>query len=169
MQRLLIPTQAASTTVSLEEGGGNGGGEELSVKLKSRLNRACCTDLAEARAKKQVIWKEGNQEIRPVWRNPYREGIIAAWGEMKTAYNFIECNREQPYLLPPSLREWLPEGHLVWFILDAVSAMDLSELYGKYRIDGWGGSAYEPSMMASLLVYAYCMGERSSRRIERLC
>jgi transposase len=88
---------------------------------------------------------------------------------MEMSYNFIECNREQPYLLPPSLRDWLPEGHLAWFVLDAIRSMDLWVFYGKYRIDGWGGSAYEPSMMVGLLLYAYCIGERSSRKIERLC
>jgi transposase len=72
------------------------------------------------------------------------------WGEMEMPYNFIKCNREQPYLLPPSLRDWLPEDHLAWFVLDAVSAMDVSKFYEKYRIDGWGGSDYEPSMMVSL-------------------
>ena len=84
-------------------------------------------------------------------------------------YNFIECNREQVYLLPPSLKEWLPEGHLAWFVLDAVGQMDLKGFYGKYREDGWGSAAYDPSMMVALLLYAYSLGERSSRQIERLC
>ena len=84
-------------------------------------------------------------------------------------YNFIDCNREQAYLLPPDLKEWLPEGHLGWFILDVVDQMDISDFYKKYRLDGCGQAAYEPSMMVSLLLYAYCMGERSSRQIERLC
>lgn len=84
-------------------------------------------------------------------------------------YNFIECNREQEYLLPVSLKEWLSEGDLAWFIIDAVEQMDLIGIYNKYRLDGKGQAAYEPSMMVSLLIYAYCMGERSSRKIERLC
>lgn len=67
-------------------------------------------------------------------------------------YNFIECNREQIYLLPPSLRDWLPEEDLSWFILDAVNKMDLSEFYRKYRPDGRGQAAFEPSMMLSLLL-----------------
>ena len=85
------------------------------------------------------------------------------------SYNFKPCDREQLYLLPPSLRDWLPEGDLAWFVLDAVGEMDLAGLYGKYRSDGWGQAAYEPGMMVALLVYSYSMGERSSRRIERLC
>ena len=64
------------------------------------------------------------------------------------AYNFIECNREQGYLLPPDLREWLSEGDLVWFIIDAVEQMDLSKIYGKHRSDGWGraGERRRPAM-----------------------
>lgn len=83
--------------------------------------------------------------------------------------NFIALDRDQQYLMPPSLREWLPEDHLAWFVIDAVAEMDLSAFYGRYREDGWGRAAFEPSMMVALLLYAYCQGERSSRRIERHC
>ena len=85
------------------------------------------------------------------------------------AYNLIEWNREQMYLMPVSLREWLAEGHLAWFMMDAVEAMDLSKFYFKYRADGWGRAAYDPQMMVSLLLYAYCLGVRSSRQMERAC
>ena len=85
------------------------------------------------------------------------------------AYNFKRVDRDTPYLMPPSLREWLPEDHLAWFITDAVRAMDLSSFYAKYRADGWGGAAYEPESMVGLLLYAYCVGERSSRKIEDAC
>jgi len=85
------------------------------------------------------------------------------------AYNFIECDRDQMLLLPPSLREWVSEDDLAWFILDAVAQMDLTMFYKKYREDGWGSAAYEPSMMVALLLYAYCVGERSSRKIEWFC
>jgi transposase len=85
------------------------------------------------------------------------------------AQNFIGCDREQELLLPPSLREWLPEGHLAWFVIDAVAEMDLSAFYVVYRVDGHGRAAHEPSMMVALLLYAYAIGERSSRRIERRC
>ncbi|MDR4506982.1 MAG: transposase [Candidatus Brocadiaceae bacterium] len=87
----------------------------------------------------------------------------------KMAYNFIECNREQKYLMPPSLKEWLPEGDLSWFVIDAVEEMDLQEFYIRYREDGWGRAAFNPKMMVSLLLYAYSVGERSSRRIESFC
>jgi transposase len=85
------------------------------------------------------------------------------------AQNFIACDREQELLLPPSLREWLPEDHLAWFVLDAVEAMDLTAFLAAYRRDGWGRAAHDPAMMVALLLFAYAIGERSSRRIERRC
>ncbi|MCG2726950.1 MAG: transposase [Elusimicrobia bacterium] len=85
------------------------------------------------------------------------------------AYNFIECDRETDYLLPPSLNDWLPEGHLAWFIIDAVNQMDLTKIYGKYRSDGCGNTAYNPAMMTAMILYSYSHGERSSRKIERGC
>jgi transposase len=83
--------------------------------------------------------------------------------------NFIACDREQSFLMPPDLRDWLPEGHLAWFVLDAVSGMDLEGFYAPYRRDGLGRPAYEPSMMVALLLYAYSRGVRSARAIERAC
>ena len=85
------------------------------------------------------------------------------------AQNFIACDREQELLLPPSLREWLPEEHLAWFVLDAVGEMDLAAFYACYRDDGWGRAAHDPAMMVALFVYAYAIGVRSSRGIERRC
>jgi transposase len=85
------------------------------------------------------------------------------------AQDFIACDREQELLLPPSLREWLPQDHLAWFVLDAVDAMDLTAFLAAYRHDGWGRAAHDPAMMVALLLYAYAIGERSSRRIERRC
>ena len=82
---------------------------------------------------------------------------------------FLPCDRDQQYLMPASLRDWLPEDHLTWFVLDAVSQLDLTAFYARYREDGWGRKAYEPSMMVALVLYAYCEGERSSRQIERRC
>jgi transposase len=83
--------------------------------------------------------------------------------------NFKPCAREQAYLLPPSLREWLPEDHLAWFVLDAVAQLDLSAFYEQYRADGTGQAAYHPRMMVAVLLYAYCTGIRSSRKIARAC
>jgi len=85
------------------------------------------------------------------------------------AYNFRVCNRDQGYLLPPDIRDWVPEGDLALFVVDAVKQMGLGDFYKSYRRDGRGGSAYPPETMVTVLLYSYCMGERSSRRIERLC
>jgi transposase len=83
--------------------------------------------------------------------------------------NFIAVDREQAFLLPPDVRDWLGEGHLAWFVLDAVAEMDLSAFYAAYRRDGWGRPAYDPAMMVALLLYSYARAERSSRGIERRC
>ena len=85
------------------------------------------------------------------------------------AYNFLPVERDQSFLLPPSMRDWLPEDHLAFFILDVVEQMDLKPFFLRYRDDGWGAPAHDPKMMVALLLYAYCIGERSSRRIERRC
>ena len=71
--------------------------------------------------------------------------------------------------MPPSVRDWLAEDHLAWFVLDALERVDLAAFYGAYRADGRGRAAHDPGMMVALLVYAYSVGERSSRQIERRC
>src|SRR5919205_340850 len=83
--------------------------------------------------------------------------------------NFLGAGREQAFLLPPDVREWLPEGHFAWFVIDAVERIDLAAFYGAYRVDGHGRAAFEPAMMVALLLYAYARGVRSSRAIERAC
>ena len=85
------------------------------------------------------------------------------------AQNFIGCDSDQSFLMPPDVRDWLPEGHLAWFVLDAVAGMDLGEFYGAYRRDGVGRRAYDPAMMVALLLYGYARGVRSARNIERAC
>ena len=82
---------------------------------------------------------------------------------------FIGVDREQVFLMPPSVRDWVPDGHLVWTVLDAVGELELSAFYAAYRADGHGRPAYEPSMMVALLMYAYARGNRSARGIERAC
>ena len=71
--------------------------------------------------------------------------------------------------MPPSLREWLPEDHLAWFVMEVVDELDLAAFYGAYRRDGHGRAAHDPAMMVALFVYAYAIGVRSSRAIERRC
>jgi transposase len=80
---------------------------------------------------------------------------------------FKSCDRKQMLLLPPSLLDWLPEGHLVHFILDLVEQLDLSKIYASYQGNGRGQPPYEPRMMTALLFYAYCTGVPSSRQIEK--
>ena len=85
------------------------------------------------------------------------------------AQNFITCDRDQPMLLPPDLREWLPADHLAWFVIEAIDELDPEPFYAAYRADGHGAAAHEPKMMLGLLAYSYAVGERSSRAIERRC
>jgi transposase len=83
--------------------------------------------------------------------------------------NFMWADREQGWLMPPDVRDWLPEGHLAWFVLDAVDQLDLDAFYAAYGPAGAGRAAYDPAVMVALVVYAYSVGERSSRLIERRC
>ena len=85
------------------------------------------------------------------------------------AYNFLACDRDQAFLLPPDLRDWLPADHLAWFILDVVDQLDLGPFLAAYRADGHGRAAYQPRMLLAVLLYGYCTGIRSSRQIERRC
>jgi transposase len=81
---------------------------------------------------------------------------------------FRTCDLNQPYLLPPSLQDWLPEGHLARLVAEVVDTLDLGEIYARYeRKDGRGLAAYHPVLMVRLLMYGYCQGVASSRRIER--
>jgi transposase len=83
--------------------------------------------------------------------------------------NFLSCDRDQSLLLPPDLRDWLDEDHLAWFVIEAIEQLDLEPFYAAYRVDGHGRAAHDPQLMLTLLAYAYCVGERSSRGIERRC
>lgn len=85
------------------------------------------------------------------------------------AKTYRPVNRDQPFLLPPDMRAWLPAGHLVWFLLETLRQLDLRVFHARHPKGGPGRRAYDPEMMVALLIYAYCCGERSSRQIERLC
>src|SRR4051794_39433154 len=71
--------------------------------------------------------------------------------------------------MPPALQDRLPSDDLAYFLLDAVDQFNLAPFYAAYRADGVGQAAFQPHMMVALLLYAYCLGVRSSRQIERLC
>ena len=74
---------------------------------------------------------------------------------------------DQDFLLPPSLRDWLPEDHLVYFVSDLVDQLDLSAITTVYEDEERGFPPYHPVMLTKVLVYAYCVGVFSSRRIQR--
>lgn len=84
------------------------------------------------------------------------------------AKNFREHNLDQRFLMPPDLRDWLPEGHLALFVSDVAGTLDLSSIMKAYvKEETRGGASYHPAMLVKLLVYGYCIGMPSSRRIER--
>src|SRR5246500_3487090 len=74
---------------------------------------------------------------------------------------------EQDLLLPPSLREWLPEDHLAFFVSDLIDQLDLSAITSTYDDEERGYPPYHPVMLTKVLVYAYCVGVFSSRKIQR--
>ncbi|OBC16283.1 hypothetical protein A5784_25965 [Mycobacterium sp. 852013-50091_SCH5140682] len=77
--------------------------------------------------------------------------------------------RDQQFLLPPNMIDWLPEDHLVWFVIEVVEQLDTTAFHANRKLGGAGRQAYDPDMLLALLIYAYASGERSSRRIEQLC
>ena len=85
------------------------------------------------------------------------------------AYGYVRGDREQLFLLPPSMLDWLEEGHLAYFLIDAVALLDCSAFCEIHLSDGPGRPAYDPEMMLTLLLYAYATGMRSSRAIEAAC
>jgi transposase len=79
--------------------------------------------------------------------------------------------RDQPFLMPVDMREWLPADHLVWFVLEVVDQLDTSPFHrrAKKLKAASGRAAFDPDLLVGLLLYAYCRGVRSSRQIERMC
>ena len=82
---------------------------------------------------------------------------------------YLPADRDQLFLLPLDMREWLPEGHLAFFVSDVVDELGTTALHVGHHHDAGGRPAYDPEMLLALLVYAYCTGVRSSRQMERLC
>src|SRR5512139_10301 len=85
------------------------------------------------------------------------------------AREYLPSRRDQPMLLPVDVRDWLPASHVVWFLLDAVAAMDTSVLHRRAKLGRAGRAPYDPDMLLALLIYSYAGGLRSSRKIERRC
>jgi transposase len=87
------------------------------------------------------------------------------------ARRFRRVDRDQPFLLPPDMREWLPAGHLAWFVIDVVESLEVSRFAARVtpRGSAAGRAAFDPRVLLGVLVYGYATGVRSSRRIERAC
>lgn len=85
------------------------------------------------------------------------------------AKGYRRVDRDQEFLLPPSMRDWLPGDHLVWFVIEAVERLDTSAFHARARLGGVGRRGFDPDMLLCLFVYAMAHGVRSSRQIERLC
>jgi transposase/predicted regulator of Ras-like GTPase activity (Roadblock/LC7/MglB family) len=85
------------------------------------------------------------------------------------AKDFRYPDRDQGFLLPPDIREWLPAEHLVWMVIEVVASLDLKAFRRRAKLGGAGRAPIDPGMLLALLIYAYAHGVRSSRQIERLC
>ncbi|HEY2503001.1 MAG TPA: transposase [Mycobacterium sp.] len=99
------------------------------------------------------------------------------WENLLVAIRYRPVERDQEFLLPPNMADWLDADHVVWFLIDVVAELDLTQIYERsaLRRDGRpvrtsaGRAAYDPEMLLTLLIYGYACRERSSRQIERLC
>jgi transposase len=85
------------------------------------------------------------------------------------AKGYRRVDRDQGFLLPPDMRQWLPAGHPVWLVIEAAGLLDTSVLHARRRTGGAGAAGYDPDMLVTVLIWAYANGVTSSRRIERLC
>jgi transposase len=104
----------------------------------------------------------------PVCLSPWLAGV---GDDLIMAYGYRVVDRDQPFLLPPDMRDWLPAGHLAWFVIDTVAVLDLPAFAVRAAPvkSAAGRAGYDPRMLLALLVYGYARGLRSSRKIERAC
>src|SRR6266705_4017077 len=118
-----------------------------------------------------VLPLQGLSRNRLAWCGVPPAGLGRGREDGGMAKGFRPVDRDQPFLLPPDMREWLPAGHRVWFVIDAVAVLDVSRFAVRQTPRGSlaGRAAYDPRMLLALLVYGYAAGVRSSRRIERAC
>lgn len=108
--------------------------------------------------------------LQSLSQNACRVGPVdLSLGSCLVAKSYRPVQRDQPFLLPPDMREWLPADHVVWFLLETVEALDTSAFHSRRRLGGVGTAGYDPEMLLALLIFAYCQGVRSSRQIERRC
>jgi transposase len=107
-----------------------------------------------------------------LFRHGIRDGQVrrSAWRlDGQVAKQFLWAERDQPFLLPVDMREWLPGDHVVWVLLEVIDHLDVSGLEARYALGGAGRRAFDPRVLLTLLIYSYSGGIRSSRQIERLC
>jgi transposase len=93
--------------------------------------------------------------------------LAGSEGGMTKTYR--DWSTDQAYLFPPSPHDWLPEGDLVYFLLDTVATLDLTPIFAHYERESRGQPPFHPRMMVALLLYCYATGTRSSRKIMRRC
>jgi transposase len=94
---------------------------------------------------------------------------VAHGDNLIMAMGYRPVDRDQQFLLPPDMREWLPSSHLVWFVIETVEQLDTSGFCGRSVVGGVGRAGFDPEMLVTLLVYGYARGVRSARQIARLC
>jgi transposase len=95
---------------------------------------------------------------------------VIVWDDWRVAKRYRPVRRDQPFLFPPDMREWLPPGHPVWLVITAVEDhMDTSAFHAGRKTGGPGTAGYDPDMLLTVLVWAYAHRVTSSRRIEQLC
>jgi transposase len=85
------------------------------------------------------------------------------------AFGYRRVDRDQQFLLPPDMREWLPESHLAWFVIETIDQLDTSGFHERSVLGGVGRAGFDPDMLLTLLVYGYANGVQSARQIDRLC
>ena len=98
-----------------------------------------------------------------------RVAAAALGDNLIMALGYRPVDRDQQFLLPPDMREWLPSSHLVWFVIETVEQLDTSGFCGRSVVGGVGRAGFDPGMLVTLLVYGYARGVRSARQIARLC
>ena len=85
------------------------------------------------------------------------------------AFGYRRVDRDQQFLLPPDMREWLPGSHLAWFVIETIGQLDTSGFHERSVLGGVGRAGFDPDMLLTLLVYGYANRVQSARQIDRLC
>jgi transposase len=153
--------------------------------IYTAVNAAAACEAFEQLAE---VWGQRYPAIVRLWDNAWEEFIpfldygacrkitrvvrlelVTGSGSWGVAKSYRPVLRDQPMLLPVDMREWLPADHLVWFVVDTVDVLDVSDFEQSRHRGGAGAAGFDPRMLLGLLIYAYCHRVRSSRQVERLC